>query len=189
MRPAALLATPLLVLWLAGCTDQARAPAEAALRAVDGSLALLTPEVSRYAPEQAAAARATYAAALGHAGQGEWKAALAGAGDAATKVQEAVAQAAQAKAAEARAWEQARQDVPNLLFAIEDRLDALDEAKRLPDGVERAALPALRAELVALQDGWARVPAAAGGDPAAGLAQVQDLLTRARALLARLGPP
>jgi hypothetical protein len=189
VRPALLAAPLALGLWLAACTDQARAPAEAALRAVDGSLALLTPEVSRYAPEQAAAARAAYAAALGHAGQGEWRAALAGAGDAAARVQEAVAAAGRARAEEARAWEQARQDVPNLLFAIEDRLDALEEAKRLPDGLERAALPVLRAELVGLQDAWDKVPAAAAGDPAVGLARANDLLARARALLARVAPP
>jgi hypothetical protein len=178
----------LSILLLAGCTDPAKAPAQAALQAADAALAGLDAEVERGAPDEARTARAARDAAQARASQGDWKGALAGASAVPAAVQGAVSAAAERRAALAEGWAQAVRDVPNLIFALEDRLDGLDEAKRLPAGLDRVAVAAARQELKAIQGEWELVSKQAeSGEVAAGLAKAEDLRARARAVISKVG--
>lgn len=182
------LALLLSGLALAGCSDPAKAPAQAALAAAEASLGGLSAEVERAAPEQAKAAKDGLATARVAAAQGDWKGALAAAGPVAPLVERAVAVARTREAEVARAWEEARHDLPNLIFAIEDRLDLLDGQRSLPKGLDRPALAAAHAELSRLQDTWAELESrGTAGDPAATLAGAEALRTRALSLIERVG--
>jgi hypothetical protein len=187
-RPA--LAAALALSALAACTDQAKAPAEAALRAADAAVTELGGDVTRYAPEQVKAALAAHAAAKERMARKDYKGALAAAGEVPPKVKEAVAAAAARKTELAKAWGEAARDVPNLLYAVEDRLDILADAKKLPAGLDKDGVAWARAELASIQSTWPKVAAEADkGDLAAATAKARDLGRRAREVLSRIGLP
>ena len=175
-------------LWLAGCTDPAKAPAQAALVAADAAVLGLDPEVERLAPEPVKAARLARAVALAAAERQDWSGALAMATTVPARVKEAVEATAARRAALAAGWAQAQVDVPNLLYALEDRLDAA--ARRPPAGLGRAGLAELRRELAALEAEWAEVPALAQrGEVEAAVSLAGSLEGRARAAIGRAGGP
>jgi hypothetical protein len=183
-----LLALSLLAsLGLAGCADPAREPAQAALRGADAAVLGLDPQVERLAPDAVRAARVAREVALAAAARGDWKGAREVALSVPEKVRAAGEAAAARKAALAAAWAQAKVDVPNLLYALEDRLDALAERGRLPAGLDRPALAAARAELDASRAEWERLaPEVDGSDPAS-VARADGLKTRVVALFQKVG--
>jgi hypothetical protein len=186
-RTLALVAA-LAPLALAGCTDAAKAPAQAALQAADAALGRLTAEVDRYAPEPASAARAAGQAARAAAAEGAWRRALASATGVPGLVDQAVAAAAARHGELDRSWAEATRDLPNLVYAIEDRLDDLAEAGGPARGPDRTALAAARTELAAIRAGWDGVPRAVeAGDLEGGVASARQLRDRATALLWRVG--
>ena len=102
----------------------------------------------------------------------------------------AVSRAAARQTELVREWAQASQDLPNLLFALEDRLDVLGEARTLPPGLDGPALATARTELAALRAGWARATERVqAGDLGGGVASARDLRDRAGLLWGRLGAP
>jgi hypothetical protein len=175
-------------LWLAGCADPAKAPAQAALVEADAALLGLAPEVERLAPEEVRAVRVAREVALAAAGRKDWKGALGVALTVRAKADVAVEAARARKQALARAWAQARVDVPNLLYALEDRLDELADTRRLPAGLDRPALAAARTELEATRSEWEQVaPLGEGADPAAGIARAEGLRARVVTVLDKVG--
>ena len=117
---------------------------------------------------------------------------LAGCADPAPAVSRAAAAAAAAarQTELVREWAQASQDLPNLLFALEDRLDVLGEARTLPPGLDGPALATARTELAALRAGWARATERVqAGDLGGAVASARDLRDRAGLLWGRLGAP
>jgi hypothetical protein len=183
-----LLALTLLAAALAGCADRDREPALAALRAADAAVLGLDPQAESLAPEEVRAARVAREVALAAAGRKDWKGAREVALGVPEKARRAVDAALARRAERARAWAQAKVDVPNLLYALEDRLDDLDEVRSLPPGLDRPALVAARAELDATRTAWEGLaPAAGAGDPAAEVERAGALKARVLAVLERVG--
>lgn len=88
----------------------------------------------------------------------------------------------------ARAWAEASRDVTNLAYAIEDRLDAISEAKKLPPGLDPAAVVWARASLASLQTSWTEVPEQfERGDKAQAVARAKELAARGGEILGRIG--
>ena len=180
----ALTLAPLL--FLAACTDAAKAPAEAALKAGEAAVASITEEVSKLAPAQVQAAKDALSSAKAMAAKQDYKAALAAAGEIPAKVKEAVA-AAQAKKEEAvralaaaqKAFTDAIAPLPGQLSAIKARLAALGKAKKLPKGITKATLAQAKTSYASLEDGLSKLKARAETDVNGALAAVGALQKQA----------
>jgi hypothetical protein len=188
MSPRLLARSLLPALWLAACADPARAPAHAALRAADAAVLGLAPHVVALAPDEVRLARVAREVALAAAARGDWS----GARDVALAVPEQVRAAERAastrKLALDTAWARAQVDLPNLLYALEDRLDALDDLGALPPGVDRPALSAARGELDAARSAWDQLARTSDvGDGASAVDRAAGLRTRVVAALHRVG--
>ena len=176
----ALALAPLLL--LAACTDAAKAPAEAALKAGEAAVATVTEEVSKLAPAQVQAAKDALSSAKALAAKEDYKAALAAAGEIPAKVKEAVAaaqakkdEAARALAAAQKAFADATAALPGQLSAIKARLAELAKAKKLPKGITKATLAQAKTSYAALEDGLAKLKASAATDATGALAQAGEL--------------
>jgi colicin import membrane protein len=187
----ALALAPLL--FLAACTDAAKAPAEAALKAGEAAVATLTEEASKLAPAQVQAAKDALASAKALAAKQDYKAALAAAGEIPVKVKEAVAavqakkeEAAKALAAAQKAFADATAALPGQLAAIKARLASLSKAKALPKGVTKATLGQAKTAYAALEDGMAKVKAKAETDLAGATADAGALAKKAADLAKQL---
>ena len=181
------------ILLLAACTDAAKAPAEAALRAGEAAVATLTEEVSKLAPAQVQAAKDALSSAKSLAAKQDYKAALAAAGEIPAKVKEAVAfaqakkeEAAQALAAAQKAFADATAALPGQLTAIKARLASLAKAKKLPKGITKTTLGHAKTSLAALEDGWAKLKARAETDLAGATADAGPLAKKAAELAKQL---
>ena len=188
----ALALVPFLL--LAACTDAAKAPAEAALKAGEAAVATISDEVSKLAPVQVQAAREALSNAKALAAKQDYKSALTAAGEIPTKVKEAVAaaqakkeEAARALAAAQKAFADATAALPGQLSAIKAKLTALGKAKKLPKGMTKAALAEARKSYVALEEGAAKLKARAETDVNGALAEAGDLQRKATDLARKLG--
>lgn len=185
-----------LVVALAGlafagaCTDRDRAPAEAAVKEAESAVAQLGGDVARFAPEQAKAAEDELAAARRLLAAKDYQRALAGASAVPPKVREAVAAATARKDELARAWAEASHDVQNLVYAVEDRLEILSEAKKLPRGLDAAAIVWARETLAAIESSWSKAQEQfRSGDTAGAIAGAQAAKAQASEILRRIGMP
>lgn len=188
MIPRQLALSTVSALLLAACADPAREPAEAALVAADTAVFVLAPDAERLAPDEVRAARALREAALAAAARNDWKGARLAAAAVPEKVRLAMEVAAARREELGRRWAQAKLDVSNLLYALEDRLDELGESGRLPRGLERGTVEAAQAELAATRAEWERVqPLAERGDAVTGVARAEGLKARVGVALAQVG--
>ena len=187
----ALALAPLLL--LAACTDAAKAPAEAALKAGEAAMATITEEVTKLAPAQVQAAKDALASAKAMAAKQDYKAALAAAGEIPAKVKEAVAaaqakkdEAAKALAAAQKAFADATAALPGQVAAIKARLATLAKAKTLPKGITKATLAQGKTSYAALEDGWAKLKVRAETDLAGATADAGGLAKKATDLAKQL---
>jgi hypothetical protein len=84
----------------------------------------------------------------------DYKAALTGAQEAATKAKDAVAAAARKKTELTQAWETASAGVPQMAEAIKSRLDMLQKSRKPPAGLDSATIETAKAGLVDLNQNW-----------------------------------
>ncbi|HEX7624311.1 MAG TPA: hypothetical protein VF400_12120 [Anaeromyxobacteraceae bacterium] len=174
----------------AACTDPDKAPAEAALKAADSAAAQLGRDVAQLAPAQAKAVEDALAAAKGLMARKDYRGALAGASAVPSKVAEATTAAAARKADLTKAWTEASRDVQNLVYAIEDRLDILSGAKKLPRGLDDAAIVWSRETLATIDSSWSKLPERfQKGDMPEAIAEAASLKAQASEVLRRIGMP
>jgi hypothetical protein len=187
----ALTLAPFLL--LTACTDANKAPAEAALKAAEASVASITEEVAKLAPIQVQAAREALSSAKAMAARQDYKAALAAAGDVTTKVKDAVAaaqakkeEAARALAAAKQAFADATAALPGQLSAIKAKLASLAKAKKLPKGITKATLAQAKKGQAALEESVAKLKARAESDVNGALAEAGELQRKAAELAKQL---
>ena len=141
---------------LVACTDAAKAPAEAAMKAAETAMGDLKGEVLKLAPAEVKAAQDAFTAAKGLIAKEDYKGALAAAGEIPAKVKAALAAAAAKKDALVKAFNEAIGSLPNMAAAIKSRLDILGQAKKLPAGVDKAGLEKAKEGLAGLESGIAK---------------------------------
>jgi colicin import membrane protein len=187
----ALALAPLLL--VIGCTDAAKAPAEAALKTGEAAVASVTEEVSKLAPVQVQAAKEALSSAKAMAAKQDYKAALAAAGEIPGKVKEAAAaaqakkdEAARALAAAKQAFVDATAALPGKLTAIKAKLTSLAKAKKLPKGITKATVTKSKAAYAELEDGLAKLKARAETDVNGALADAGELQRKAAELAKQL---
>jgi hypothetical protein len=171
-----------------GCTDSNKAPAEAAVKAAEAALATLGPDASAYAPEGVAAVRKSYATAKELIGTKEYEGALKAASGIPGKVNEVIAAAAAKKAELAKAWGEASEKVAATVSAVKSRIAALGQAKKLPAGIDKAAIAKANEEVASIESGLAKLSEdAKGGKITEAVAAAKDLQAKGEAILKSLG--
>ncbi len=137
-----------------------KGPAEEALKAADAAIAAAQPEVQKFVPAEWTSLQTDAAAAKAQFDQGNYKEALAGAQALVPKTQAAVA-AAQAKKTELIATFTAlKTALPATLDTLGKQLTAYASMKKLPAGIDKAAVKAAQDELPNVSAAWAAASAA-----------------------------
>ncbi len=146
-----------LVLWtcclLVAC-GQEKKMAEAAMKTAEDAVNAAGPDVGTYAADQWKAVTDGLAAAKDSLAKGDYKAALASANDIGQKVKDAVAAASAKRDELTKAWNDMSTGLPKMVDAIKSRVDTLSAAKKLPKGMDKAALDGAKAGLAAATQAW-----------------------------------
>jgi hypothetical protein len=173
---------------LAACTDAAKAPAEAAMAAASTAVESLKGDAAKFAPEAVKAVEASYATAKEFIAKQDYKGALAAAQDIPVKAKEAIAKATATKDALVKAWNEAGGSLTKMMDAARSRLDILAQSKKLPAGMDKAALAKAQADFASLQGGWAAATEKyKAGDWSGAIAKAKDLNAQGMDLLKAIG--
>jgi len=138
------IAIAALGLLLAACGKD-KGPAEAAIAAATSAVDAVREDGMKFAGEQFTQLETALNSAKDNLAKGEYKAALEGAGGIAAKAQDVAKAAADKKAELAASWEQFNAGIPQMMESLKSRLDILGQAKKLPDGLDKAKLDGLKA--------------------------------------------
>jgi len=149
-----------MALILAGCAGQ-KEPATKAVEEVQTSLSALRPDAERYAPEELSQADAALASLNDSLAQKDYEAVLAAAPAVAGQVsalqQTITTKRSEMEAAVAAAkeqWTALSADVPQMLSAIQSRVDMLGKSRSLPRNVSRADFQSAKEGLEFIKETW-----------------------------------
>ncbi|HEY7202696.1 MAG TPA: hypothetical protein VIA61_00270 [Methylomirabilota bacterium] len=148
-------------LLLASCESADKAPAAAAISAAQSALDAIRGEAAKYVPSQVSAVESAIASAKAAFDKNDYKAALAGAQDAAAKAKDLAAAATAKKAELTKTWEDMSGGLPKMAEAIKSRVDILSQSKKLPAGLDKDKLEAAKAGLASLNQSWTEATDAA----------------------------
>lgn len=143
-------ATVAVLAVLVGCTDAAKAPAEAAIKAGEAAIEGVRAEATKLVPDEMKALDAGLARAKDQFRKGEYEPALETAKDLAGKAKDLGAAAAAKRSELAKSWEEVSGSVQQKIEVIESRLGVLSRAKRLPAGLDAKELRAAEEGLAGL---------------------------------------
>jgi hypothetical protein len=193
-KQSAWLLASLAALVLVGCAGQ-KEPAEKAIANAESALAAIHDSAQKYAPDQLQAVEEQLAGAKDSFTKGDYKgvlaaapaltAAISGLKDTAEgKQKDAEAATAQAK----DAWGPLSTDVPNMVTAIQSRVDTLSKSHHLPKGVSKDGLASAKSGLAAMKAAWSDASnAAASGDFTTAVSKAQAVKAQAADIMKSLG--
>lgn len=170
------------------CTDAAKMPAEAAMKAAEAAIGELKGEVVKLAPDQVKAAQDAFTSAKDKIAKEDYKGALATATEIPAQVKAALAAAAAKKDELLKAWNEASGSLPRMVEAIKSRLGILSQAKKLPAGVDKAALAKAQEGVAAIESGLAKAAeqVKTGGFEEA-IAQAKELKAKGTEIMRSIG--
>lgn len=159
----------------AACASQ-RGPAEAALKAAQDAWAGVSAEATKYVPDQAKGIDDALKSAQELMTKGDYAAVIKDAGAIPAKIAD-VQKALEAKKNEwTAAWRTLDSALGSGLTAVQTKVDELTKAKKLPKGVEKAAVEGAQTALATAQQTFADAKAAFGeGNYEAALAKANDV--------------
>jgi len=168
-RWATLLFTALL---LAACAGQKDA-ATKAVSDIESSLTALGDDAMKYAAEEYQQAQTGLASLKDQLGNKDYKGVVAAAPAVSAQVaalQQTVAakreEAQAAMAAASEEWKTLSAELPDMVAAIQSRVDMLSQSKKLPKNVSKDSFQAAQDGLAATRTSWTEATAAFGsGDP------------------------
>jgi len=171
-----------------GCTDAAKAPAEAAMAAAGSAVESLKGEAEKYAPDAVKSVQASYAAAKDLVAKQDYKGALAAAGDIPGKAKAALAAAAAKKDALVKSWGELAAGVPELVNNLKARIASLSSAKKLPKGIDKAVIAKANEGVAAIESGWKGLAdQVKGGNYDAAIAKGKELKAQGQAIWQSIG--
>jgi DNA repair exonuclease SbcCD ATPase subunit len=147
------------VLFMA-CADE-KGPAELAMKAAEQAVAATKAEAEKLVPDQVAALESVLASAKDKLAKGEFKEALSEAQGLVGKAKDVLA-AAQAKKDElTQKWTELSQGLPQMVEAIQGKVDDLSKLKKLPKAITaeklaeaKSGLEAVKADLAKAQESF-----------------------------------
>ena len=170
-------------------------PAEKALRAAEDAVSGAVAEGSKYVPDQARTVQDALRSLKDSFAKGDYKAVLAGAGDVTGKAK-ALTDATAAKKAElekakvelTKDWEAMSGGLPKVVEAIKSRVDILSQAKKLPAGVDKAAVDGAKSGLEVINKTWSEAQDAFNsGNVVDAVAKAKTVRTMAADIMTKLG--
>jgi hypothetical protein len=145
-------------------------------------------EAAKFAPDAVKAVEASYASAKDLIAKQDYKGALAAAQGIPAQAKDALAKAVANKDALVKAWNDAGGSVTKMMEAAKSRLDILAQSKKLPQGMDKAALAKAQTAYASLQSGWAAATEQyKAGDWSGAIAKAKDLKAQGMELLKSLG--
>jgi len=190
-KTLALVACALLVAGLAACNAD-KGPADAAIKAADQAITAAAPEAEKFIPEQLTAAKDALKAAQDQFAKGDYKAALAAATELGTKAQELATAAATKKDELTKTWTDLSGSLPQMVTAIQAKVEELGKAKKLPKGIDAAKVSLAKDGLAGLKTTWEEATAAFnGGNLVDAMAKAGGLKDKATEIMNLVGmqPP
>jgi hypothetical protein len=193
-KQSAWLLASLAALVLVGCAGQ-KEPAEKALASAQSTLGAIHDAAQKYAPDELQAVETQLAGAKDSLAKGDYKGVLAAA-PALTAAIGALKDTAEAKEKEAEAaaatakdtWGPLSTDVPNMVAAIQSRVEVLSKSHHLPKGVSKDGLAAAKTGLASMKTVWSDASnSAAAGDFTAAVAKAQAMKAQAADIMKSLG--
>ena len=165
-----------------------KGPAQAALTTADAAVAGARAEGSKFVPDQFKALSDAAAAAKAKFDAGDYKGALEAAQAVPAKAQ-AVVQAAAARKTELMdSWKSMESTLPTAVAAIQKKVMELQAARKLPTGIDKAALEQAKMSLESATAMWAEAGTAFGaGDIIAATAKAGQVKAMADELMSHLG--
>ena len=170
-------AVVLAVAFAAACASQ-KGPAEAALKAAQAAWASVSGEATKYAPDQAKSIDEALKAAQDLMTKGNYAGVIKDAGAIPARITE-LQKVIEAKKNEwTAAWRTLDSALGSGLTAVQTKVDELTKAKKLPKGVEKAAVEGAQTALATAQQTFADAKAAFGeGNYEAALAKANEVKT------------
>ena len=158
----ALFATCVL-LALAACANQ-KEPAQQAIAAADTAVQSVAVDAQKYVPDRYAELTGSLATVKGSFDKGDYKAVVAAAPNLMAQVQ-SVGDAAAAKKDEVMntlkgEWTTLASNIPNMISAIQSRVDILSKAKKLPANVSAQSLDGAKSGLDSMKNLWSQASSA-----------------------------
>lgn len=167
-----------------------KAPAEQALKAADAALEAARPDVEKYVPAELGPLESAASAAKAQFEKGDYAAALKSAQDLLPRIQAAVA-AAKAKKDELMAsFNLMKDSLPGLVEGLTARVTELAALKKLPKGIDKAAVTAAQADLGDVTKSWGDALATFGrGDVVQAVEAATKVKTKVEEMTRALAPP
>jgi hypothetical protein len=177
------------VLAIAACASQ-KAPADAALKAAQQAYDAVKADAAKYVPQEATDVESAIAAAKASFDKGDYAAALTAAQALPARIS-ALGSAVAAKKTElTTAWTALSAGLPQVVAAIQGRVDILSKSKKLPASIDAAAFDGVKTGLAGLNQTLVDATTAAnGGDLATAVAKANDVKAQAVKALGVLGLP
>lgn len=170
-----------------GC-NSAKAPAQAALSAVETGFAAVKGEAAKYVPDQEKAVEDGIAAAKASFDKGDYQGALTAAQALAGQVSALGSAVAVKKTELAKDWAGLAADVPATLASITSKLTQIDATKHLPAGLTADSLNEAKTGAASLSQAWTEASDAfKAGNMADALAKATDVKSKAGELASKLG--
>lgn len=165
-----------------------KGPAQAALTAADTAVSSARAEGEKFVPDQFKALSDSAAAARSKFDGGDYKGALEGAQGIPAQAT-AVMQAAVAKKTELmESWKAMEGSLPTMVAAISKKVMELAVAKKLPAGMDKAAVEGAKTALEGATAAWAEAGTAFGaGDMMAAVTKASQVKATADELMTKLG--
>jgi len=190
LRCAALIPVLALALLAAGCASE-KEPARQALMSVEATLNSMRDDATRYAATELQQADAALSGLKDSFAKKDYKAVLAGAPALTSQIQALQAKVAEAHAAMAAAgdqWRAMAADVPNMVAAIQSRVDTLSQAKKLPKNLTADAFQSAKDGLESMKSTWTEATKAFGaGNPLEAVAKASTVKEKGAEVLKLLG--
>ena len=191
MRFAKVLLTIAAVTLLAtGCARQ-KSEATKALTAIETSVSALKEEGTKYAPIAYNGVESTLATLKDSLAKEDYKSVLAGTPEltkAVDTLKTAIASGKEQFETASAEWGALANDVPQMVAAIQSRVDALSSSKKLPKNVSKEAFESAKAGLDWMKTTWAEASAAAtDGKPTDAAEKAKAVKAKGAEVLAALG--
>lgn len=151
-----ILAIAAATLLATGCTRQ-KNEATQALTAIETSVSALKDDATRYAPEAYKGVESTLTMLKDSLAKKDYKSVLAGTPELSKAVEtlkEAIASGKQQFEAATAEWNSLSSDVPQMVAAIQSRVDILSSSKKLPKNVSKEAFDGAKSGLDSMKSMW-----------------------------------
>lgn len=182
------MAASLLV--LSACAGQ-KGPATQAVAAAESALAALKDDAAKYLPDDFKGAESTLTSLKDNLAKGDYKAVMAGAPQLMSSLdtlKTGVAGKLEEAKAAANEWTSYAADLPKMVEALSSRVTTLSAAKKLPKGLDAAALDTAKSGLASMQSTWTDASAAfTGGNAIDAVAKAKEVKAKGEELLKLLG--